>query len=172
MNLFITLFGRIPDIRSQSSHLTKHLLVMKLTVILVLAACLQVNANGYAQKVTLQVKNVPLENIFMSIKSQTGYGFFFDQELMKQSSPVTVNIKDVSLESALSICFQNQPLTYSIVGQTIVVKERTRSLLSNMAPDAVASEALLQQVTGRVTDENGRPLEGVSVLLKGTRTGT
>src|SRR5690606_37807483 len=98
--------------------------------------------------------------------------FFFDQELMKQSSPVTVNIKDVSLESALSICFQNQPLTYSIVGQTIVVKERTRSLLSNMAPDAVASEALLQQVTGRVTDENGRPLEGVSVLLKGTRTGT
>lgn len=172
MNLFITLFGRIPDIRSQSSHLTKHLLAMKLTVILVLAACLQVNANGYAQKVTLQVKNVPLENIFMSIKSQTGYGFFFDQELMKQSSPVTVNIKDVSLESALSICFQNQPLTYSIVGQTIVVKEKTRSLLSNMVPDAVASEALLQQVTGRVTDENGRPLEGVSVILKGTRTGT
>ena len=84
---------------------------MKLTVILVLAACLQVNANGYAQKVTLQVKNVPLENIFMSIKSQTGYGFFFDQELMKQSRPVTVNIKNVSLESALSICFQNQPLT-------------------------------------------------------------
>ncbi|MCO6497912.1 MAG: SusC/RagA family TonB-linked outer membrane protein [Chitinophagaceae bacterium] len=145
---------------------------MKLTVILTLFACLQVSANGYSQKVTLQVKDAPLENIFMSIKAQTGYGFFFDQELMKQSSPVTVDIKNAELETVLNICFQNQPLMYSIVGQTIVVKEKPKTLLSDLDPNAVVAETQFQEVTGRVTDESGRPLEGVSVLVRGTRTGT
>lgn len=54
------------------ADLTKTLLIMKFTAILLLSAALQVSATGYSQRVTLSEKNAPLEKVFTAIKKQTG----------------------------------------------------------------------------------------------------
>lgn len=142
---------------------------MKFTAIFLLAASLQVSANSYSQKVTLSQKNAVLEKVFRSIKKQTGYSFFFDVAWLQKASPVTIDVKEASLQAALDICFKDQPLTYSIVGNTIVVKlknpalRETASSLSMLPPQA--------DIKGVITDAEGKPLEGASVKIKGTTRG-
>ena len=145
---------------------TKPLFIMKLTAIILLAACLQVNARGYSQKVTLSVKDVSLQKVFKSLKKQSGYAFFFDYSWLEQANNVTMEVKNASLEEALSLCFKGQPLTYSIVGRTVVVKPKA-------APISEASPLPPPiDVKGTLTDEKGKPIEGATITIKGTSKST
>src|SRR5215469_16275797 len=101
------------------------LLIMNFTVILVVAACLQVSAAAYAQeRITLSEKNAPLETVFKDIRKQTGYTFFCKYEWLQQAKRVDINVKNATLEQVLEECFKDQPLTYTIVNKTIMVKPR------------------------------------------------
>lgn len=150
--------------------LIKTLVIMKLTTLLLLAACLQVSANGYAQKVTLNEKDVPITRIFKTIKKQTGYVFFFDENWIKQAGSVSVQVTNASLETALDLCFIDKPLTYSIVGKTIVIK------LKELPKEAIRIDEELPPppipINGTILDEKNKGLAGVSVSVKGTEIGT
>jgi TonB-linked SusC/RagA family outer membrane protein len=152
--------------------LTKTLLVMKFTAIFLLAASLQVSAKGYSQKVTLFEKNAPLTKVFRDIKKQTGYAFFFDESWMKQATPVTVEVKDATLEKALDACFKNQSITYSVVGTTVVVKQRERLMNAPVKAEPTVDAPLFKEIKGVITDSLNKPLQGVSVKIKGTTKGT
>lgn len=149
--------------------LTKPLLFMKITAILLLAACLQVSASGNSQKVTLSEKNAPMGKVFRSIKKQTGYAFFFDESWMRQAGSVTIEVKEEPLEKALDICFKNKPLTYSIVGNTIVIKLREQILQEK---EPIFNTPVPIEIRGVITDENNKGLQGVSVTIKGSEIGT
>jgi hypothetical protein len=58
----------------------KTIRIMKLTIVLLIAACLQVSAKGYSQKVTLKENNISLQKVFEEIRKQTGYHFFYADE--------------------------------------------------------------------------------------------
>ncbi len=161
MNLYVNPFRELNFSRKMHRNLTKILLPMKLTVIFTLIATLNVCAKGYTQQVTLSEKNVSIEKIFKSIKAQTGYIFFYDESLIEKSTPVTINVKDQPLQKVLNLCFENQPLTYSIVGNTVVVKQR------EFVPDVKQID-----VSGRVVNEKGEGIAGVTVTERGTRNAT
>src|SRR5580700_3299586 len=103
---------------------TKTLRIMKLTAILFLAGFLQVSAHGYSQTVTLNEKNAPLQKIFKEINRQTGYQFFYRDEVLDQAGKIDISVSNMPLEDVLVICFKNLPFTYSIVEKTIVVKKK------------------------------------------------
>lgn len=162
--------------------LLKTLLAMKLTVFLLLVGSLHVSANGYSQNVTLTAKNAPLERVFKSIQSQTGYGFFYDKAWMKKASHVTIDVRNTPLQEALNLCFANQPLTYDIIGETIVVKQKeervvvpadrfnsAKNLLAESVDEMTPPTVVIR---GVVKNEEGNPIDGASVVLKGTKTGT
>ena len=149
------------------TDLSKTLLVMKFTAIILLAACLQVSATGNSQTVTLSENNTSLEKIFRKVKVQTGYDFWYESKLLKHAKKVDIHVTNVSLEQALNLCFQNQLLMYSIVEKTIIVKPKVVSEAEIVAPPPPPFE-----VSGKITDANGQPLAGASVKLKGTATGT
>jgi TonB-linked SusC/RagA family outer membrane protein len=152
-------------------EISKLLRVMKLTAILLFAACITASANGYSQKVTISEKNVPLEKVFKQIKKQTGYVFFYDEAWMKQARKVTVNVVDSPLEEVLKICFKNQLLTFSIVGTTVVLTQSIAAIPSKVNEEVRIPAPPPFTVTGKITDTDGNPLEGVSVLLKSTNRG-
>lgn len=144
--------------------LSKLVRIMKLTLVLSLAAFLQVSAAGYAQKVSLSLHNASLEEVLQNIKQQTGYNFLYTTEMFKKSKPVAVNVKDVSLAYALQECFKNQPLTYTIEEKMVVVKERKRPFLDWK----LQKEITAIDVRGTVVDQKGEPLPGASIKVKGT----
>lgn len=146
---------------SRRKALTKTLLIMKVTAILLLAACLQVSANGLAQQVSLSLKDASLEKVFVEIQKQAGYQFVYNNRLMKGMNRITIEVKNAPVEKVLQLCFSSQPLTYSIIEKTIIVrtKEQTR-LDGEPAPLSIL-------IRGVVEDEEGRPLLGVNISVKG-----
>ena len=95
---------------------------MKISFILLLVTCQAYAIDGKTQNITISEQNVTLENIFKKINEQTGYLFFYNADWLKKANPVTIQVKQTPLEEVLNICFTNQPLSYSIVGQTVVLK--------------------------------------------------
>lgn len=146
--------------------LNKTFFLMKLTSIFILIATLQVSAEGYSQQVTLSEKNAPMEKVFKSIRAQTGYVFFYDVSILKEASPVTIHVKNTPLDNALQQCFQGQPLTYYMVGKTIVVDIKQKE----DAGKTVTEAPVAIEIRGKVINENGDPLVSASVTIKGTKT--
>jgi iron complex outermembrane receptor protein len=136
---------------------------MKMTVFLVLAACLQVSARGYSQKISLSVREVPLEKVFKEIQRQSGYSFWYKTRQLDQAAKVTLDLKNATLEEALRQCFEHQPFDYFIVEQNVVIRPRLM-IEADIAP--------LLQIKGKVMTTGGKPLGGVSVTLKSAKKGT
>ncbi|SHL68361.1 TonB-linked outer membrane protein, SusC/RagA family [Chitinophaga jiangningensis] len=110
-----------------------------------------------AQSISINAKQQPLSSVLPELKRQSGYQFFYNDAMLRKSSPVSLDVKEMPLQDVLRIIFKNQPLTYAIVAKTVVVKDTT-----------IAS---MIDVMGVVKDENGMPVSGVSIQEKGKSKG-
>lgn len=135
----------------------KSFLIMKLSVLLIIVASLQVSAKGYGQKVTLSESNVSLEKVISKIEKQTGYLFWYESQLLEPISNVSVSFKNATLKEALESCLKGRGLTYSIVNQTVIIEKK--------------GAELKRDIRGTVRDSLDI-LPGVSVKVKGTTMGT
>ena len=148
--------------------LTKTLLIMNFTAIILLSTCLTAGAKGYSQ-ISLNEKKASLQEVFKKIQRQSGYDFLYSSELLQQAGKVNVVVRNVTLEQALEECLKGKPLTYAIVERTIVIKPK-----DTLTSAIVRENTPLPPVTvrGKVTDENGKALQGVSIQVKGISVGT
>lgn len=142
----------------------KWMMRIKLTTILMITALIQVSAAGFAQRLTLSRKNITLEQVFIAIEKQTGYNVVYLNSKVDDQKKVNVNFKNTTLNEAIEYCLKDQPLTYRIEDKTIVLKEKDLSLL-----DKVTTFFSAVEITGRIVDENGKPVPGASVKIKGTK---
>lgn len=145
---------------------TRTILVMKMIFIFSLAFCMQVSASSYSQKITLVAQNATLEKVLKEIEKQSGYSFWYKTELIQKAEKVSFVIKESSLENALEKCFKNQPFEYSIVDQTVVLQPRKQT--KSIAP----VKEILELIKGRVVGPDGKPLIGVTVIVKASKLGT
>nr|WP_294871257.1 SusC/RagA family TonB-linked outer membrane protein [uncultured Pedobacter sp.] len=136
---------------------------MKLVIIILTTCLLQVSAASFGQKVTLYEKDVPLKLVLRKIRQQTGYDILYRDKVMSDAKKVTINITDSPLEDALDKILKNQNLTYTITDKTIVINEKAPTFLERLADRWVAID-----VHGRVVDQEGNPLSGATVKVKGT----
>lgn len=142
----------------------KILLIMRLTIILMVALVFQVHASIFAQKVSLDVKNAPVREVLSQLTKQTGYNFICDASVMNSSGPVTLRVREVQLQKVLDACFAGQSVELIFSDDaTIVIKKKVKKELA--APQQVS-------ITGTVSDTKGATMPGVSILVKGTKIGT
>lgn len=144
--------------RRRQYHLCKILLVMKLTVVLLIASMLHVSATGLAQKVSIKSRNTPLKTVLKVLRTQTGFDFLFSSEDIQKARPVTLDFNNAPIEKVLETCFENQPLQYTINGTTILITKRIE--IQKAAP-----------IKGKVVDDKGEPIAGVGVKIKGLSGG-
>lgn len=138
---------------------------MRLASILLFITMMQVSAASVAQKISMHRQNAEIKDVLREIRAQSGYDFVFDMKLMEKAKTVTVSLNNASLEEALRICFANQDLSYSIEDMTVIIREKTiLDKLKNYFAD--------MDVSGTVLDENGLPMPGVGVKVKGTNRAT
>lgn len=134
------------------------LMRLQLTIVSFLLVVSQAVAlSGFAQRLTLSRKNVSLEEVFAEIRKQSGYDFIVEGQLLKKGHPVDVNLVDASITEALDQVLSDQPFTYTIHDNTVVIKAKEARKITLR---------LQKAVTGRVTDVAGNPISGVSVRLK------
>lgn len=146
--------------------LPKHVLARRLMTLLALLLFLQIRLLGLSQqRITLSDSNASLEDVFRSIRKQSGYNFLYNDRLLASAGPVTIRVKGALLEDVLQQCMKDMPLTYKIIDKTVLIKEKVQG-----SPEPKSSPPTV--VTGRVTDSLGNPLPQASVRIRATRMGT
>ncbi len=155
-------------IRNPESHASFRRQIHRQFAWLMAALCLSICylPKTYGQKVNLNANQQPLERVFETLQKQTGYLFFHEEGTLKNSTKVTIDVQNRNLKEVLDLLFKNQPLTYEMVGKTIVIKkkENTPTLPGKSRKDKIT-------VSGTVTSEEGLPLPGASVkVVKNNRT--
>ena len=142
--------------------LKKIFLVMKLKIFLILFGCLQVHAAVYSQndvKISLDLENVSLEEVIWAIERQTDFVFMYGTSDVEKVQSLTVKENDKGIGEILQACLRNTGLCYEISGNAVVIKKGGQQVEG-------------RKITGKVTDEKGNTLPGVTVLIKGTSLGT
>ncbi|MBO9153449.1 TonB-dependent receptor [Chitinophaga sp. GCM10012297] len=134
-------------------------LVMKFAFAMLLSAALQASAaSGYAQNITINEKNAPLEKILKLIRVQSGYDFMYDKDLISKIDKVDLQVKNVTVQQAMQRCLAGLPLSFYIDDRMIVIKKK----------EAAPQQKMDSTITGRVTDdESGEAVPGASVMVKG-----
>jgi len=137
----------------------KFFLIMKLAFIILLTTFMQVNASVFAQKISINKRNALLTEVLKEIRKQSGYNILFTRDFVKNQPAITINLSNASIEEAMNKCLNGLGLTYKIVERNIVVSRKL-----NVEPQRLQQKSI--PVTGKITDENGGPLPGVSVKIK------
>lgn len=152
------------------SMLDRVLRIMKLLAVFILIGSLQVNAAVFSQSITLSLNKAPLEEVIKQIRQQSGYDFVSDSELIDAAGLITVDLKNVNIKEALSAALEGQNLTYTIKGDIVVIKRADPKVI--MTPKLTEKKLQERTVRGKITDEDGLSLGGVSIKVKGSNVGT
>jgi TonB-linked SusC/RagA family outer membrane protein len=163
--------GAEPKLFLLKQEIPKILLVMKITAILLFVATLQVSAKGWGQeKINLSFTNAPLEQVLNSIEAQANVSFFYREQYIT-GKKITIDVTNASLKTVLDLCVKSQDLSYKIVDKTVAILPSQKGKLNT---DILSKEGLLTtiEVKGRLVNEKGEPVEGVTVSVKGNTNTT
>jgi len=135
---------------------------MKLAIIIILAATLQIKATPtMGQNVSLKLNQTEIKKVLKLIESEGYYRFLYNSSLKDLKTRVNFSVQNLSINESLSTLFNGTNLTYKQLDNNLIV------VLS-----LIKEENNEIKITGKVTGDNGEGLAGVSVLEKGTNTGT
>ena len=141
--------------------LYKSILIMKLTLLLILIFNLNSVADVYSQqKVTINLKSADFKKVISSIQKQTYYYFVFSESKIPSTKGISIDVKNVEVSTVLNQLLANSGFGYTLLDNNLIVITKKNETVNNAA------------VTGKVLDETGVPLAGVSVSIKGTGLGT
>ena len=148
--------------------LRKLLRVIKLSVFLLLLSLSQVfAAKSYSQKtkINIHVENASITDVFRNIENQSEFYFLYSPKIIDEQKRVNIDVKNGHIATVLDKLLAGTDLDYMIIDRQIVISDR--NLLGLGKPQAVQ-----KTIQGKIVDDQGVPLPGVSVVIKGTTNGT
>ncbi len=124
--------------------------------------------------ITVSVKstNKPLHQVLDDLTKQCGYYFTFDSRLIDSRQPVTINLKEVPLSTAIDTIFRIPELSFKTIDKNIVIyPERNRE--PTIKSDTTGKNDNLLKVSGSITDlRSGKPLAYATIAVLDTYYGT
>ena len=117
------------------------------------------------ERITIQVKNQPIQKVFDDLSKQTGLKFFYGEAIANRNVQVNLKFKNAPINSVLNEITRQANLYFKRENNTIAVS------LGN-AGNASVPVTQDRKVTGIITDERGEPIIGANVVVKGTSKGT
>ncbi|MBF4464644.1 TonB-dependent receptor [Flavobacterium sp. LC2016-12] len=140
-------------------------LKLKLTTLLILVAMFNIRGNTYAQKtkVTLELNNSTIEKVIETIEQKTDFRFIYKLSDIDLDRTISISVKDQPINIVLDKLFKGTPTEFKVRDTQIILKK------PELKTEVVKYQK--QTVSGVITDENGLPLPGASVLEEGTRNG-
>lgn len=126
-------------------------------MLLMLFCALALGLKAQSVRVSLDMRDVTLNEVIVELKKQTRFDFFYNSELLKSKGRTTVKAVNKDFRQLLNELLPGFGLEYSIEGQLVVIREQQ------------LKGVLLK---GVVLDKTEMPLPGASVTIKGTTIGT
>ena len=120
-----------------------------------------------AQSISLNITKGTITEVFKAIEDQSEYKFFYNDNQINLNKRVDVNIHGESIEQVLNNIFNGTGITYKLVKNHVVLTNKT--VKSTELPSTNQNG---KRLTGQVIGQDGEPLIGVNVVVKGTTIGS
>ena len=113
-------------------------------------------------QVTLNTRSTTLGAVIKQIKAQSKYKFFYDDNL-SGTRVNAVNVKNAKIEHVLTSLLKGKGITYTVAYTVVYLKRKAPRHQQQRQ-----SSGQKRKITGRILDENGQPMIGATVTIKGT----
>lgn len=122
--------------------------------------------NAYAQTTTisLNVENLTVGEILQQIEEKTDFSFFYNNRHVDLNRRVSVSMDETNIFNILDAIFTNTDVVYKVVDKRIVLTRKDESYPS--------IQQATKKITGTILDDDGTPVIGANVMVKGTTNGT
>ncbi|WP_294548155.1 TonB-dependent receptor [uncultured Bacteroides sp.] len=116
---------------------------------------------AYSQ-ITVNVKDRSLRASLKKIELVSNYKFFYNENLPELNQKISLNVKDAAIDQVMKQLLNGMELTYTHEHENVIVLVRKPQ----------QSKQSTKKITGTIVDENGNPIVGASITVKGTSNGT
>ena len=142
----------------------KILIITKLSAFLMMIFTMNVFATGFGQ-FSFKAEDKKVREVLDIIEQNSNYRFFYNDEFESINKVVNLKVESENINQVLDKLLATSDYTYSLFENNLIVI----SLKNN-----VREQSNLQQniVRGTVKDQEGNPIPGVTIVLKGTTLGT
>ncbi|MBS1750590.1 MAG: TonB-dependent receptor plug domain-containing protein, partial [Bacteroidetes bacterium] len=137
-------------------------LLMKLAVLIIMSTCLQLAAKTYSQevKLTLNLKKITISNVLRTIERKTDYTFVYSSDFFPSEHKIDLQVKEMPVSGILAIILDKTGFTFKKIDDDIIV----------ITSDQLSTN--LKIVKGKVTDNKGVPLQGITVAVENSNIQT
>ncbi|MFV5694273.1 TonB-dependent receptor [Flavobacterium sp. LB3P122] len=141
-------------------------LKLKLTTLLLLVAMFNIRANTYAQKtkVSLELNNTTVETVIEAIEQKTDFRFIYKMNDIDLNRIISIRVKDQTIDIVLDKLFKGTGTDFKVRDTQIILK---KPLIEKKDEKFY----LKKTIKGKVSDENGMPLPGASIIEEKTKKG-
>lgn len=146
-------------------------LKMKLSLLLLLTTGFVLQANSsYSQdtKVSLDLTNVTISEVFDEIESQTEFKFIFNTRAVNLERKVSLKFKRKRISVILKHLFSAVNTEYIIDNRKILLRRARDADDEGKTHDLTETQSM---VNGKIIDNTGSPLPGASIVEKDTANG-
>ena len=113
-----------------------------------------------AQKINLSMKNVTVQEAINALNQSENYSIILNADEVNLGNRITILARNATINEVLDQVFAGQDVSYVIDGNRISVTRKQPE------PKAAANSPRI--IRGTITDSNGEPLIGASLLVAGT----
>lgn len=110
--------------------------------------------------VTLDMRQVPLQDILLELEKQTGIFFSYESSMVKEFQKVSLTVKEEALSYCLKRLFTPLPVVYRMSGQYVILKRKPQLFtISGFVRDSASYESLInatvvERVSGKGSVSN------------------
>ena len=147
--------------------LTKTIRIMRLTIILIFGVIFSVTASdsySQAKRMNVQLSNSRILDVFEYIEKNSEFIFLYREDDLDKTREVDVDLIDANIDEILQVVLANQHLSYDVYDRQIVIRKAESLDFKGLQTD--------KNISGVVTDKEGVPIPGVTVVVPETTIGT
>ncbi|SMO57614.1 TonB-linked outer membrane protein, SusC/RagA family [Saccharicrinis carchari] len=106
-------------------------------------------------RITLDLENLSLGEVLSTIEKKSGYYFTYNRNQVNVDSKISVHAESKTIPELLNIIFNDKGINYEVKDENVVLYRVDQAK---------------RTITGTITDKNGEPVVGATVMVKGTTT--
>ncbi len=145
----------------RESKFLKRMRIVALLILITVTQTFAIGSYGQSKRLSLDVENETIINILNKIEDQSEFYFMFDATKVDIYQRKSIDCKKQFISGILNQLFEGSGIKYSINDRQILLSSELTSVIKQQGT-----------ISGKVTDEGGEPLPGVTVIIKGTNNGT
>lgn len=152
-------------LKVNNKHILRIMKIALISLFIFITGIFATEASSQVAKISISSVNIDIQTVIKEIEEQTDYLFIYDKNEINLNHKVSISAKNKPVANILKEIFKNTDIVYAMQGNNIMLmkKEATGNPIITQNP---------RKITGTITDEQGEPLIGVNVSVKGTSNGT